>query len=145
MICCRQTTGHYLNEHYLTIICDSVKMGVDWIDGEGFCAYTRNDLINAESIIGTGNSWRYQAITQTNVNLSLNVFCGFHLRAIPQALLKLIRDMCSEMVWSEHDSRSERLYLNWLLLINDISLMKLQKLTFYFLVGIACHATCFQA
>ena len=41
---------------------------------------------------------RYQAITATNVDLSLKVFCGIHLREIlHEVLMNLIHNICLEI------------------------------------------------
>ena len=39
--------------------------------------------------IGSGNGWRHQAITLTNVDLSSVRFCGIHLMSISQEMLKI--------------------------------------------------------
>ena len=61
--------------------------------------FTHCSLLTPYGDIDQSQHWhrQWQAITRTNVDLSLKVFCGIHLRAISQGLTNLIHNMHSEI------------------------------------------------
>ena len=96
-----QATSHYLSQYWLRYVSPYGIIRPQWVISLWPCDTIWQQDCCQHWLTYWLVTWKHQAITWTNVDLSSKVFCGIHLRAISQDLVNLIHNMSLEMTLLE--------------------------------------------